>query len=174
MIYTGNIEFIEKLFDLTPCNIEDIAAKYLKAKRGLSDAEIQDKHLEFSGVDDEMGYMVDFDGEDGIEFLGLSDSFVSTFNDSDSSATATIDPIWVNILYKNLYKASGFQANQYMVSMYTLVDELEVGDGDIVISHEQAQDLKDRFLAIEARLFTPQKQKLTEAEKIMFMTENID
>ena len=55
-----------------------------------------------------------------------------------------------------------------------MVEELEAGEEDAAISADQAQKMKDCLFAIEAGVFTPDHQTMTEAEKIAFMSENVD
>ncbi|MBQ9790102.1 MAG: hypothetical protein IJW24_00720 [Clostridia bacterium] len=168
----GKIEVIEDLlFSSDDIDMIDLVKTYLKQSKKATEEQIETLDLEC--VDDETGYIMSIQGERDIEFLGFSDEFVTTY-DGPTGDTATLDPIWINIVAKELNKINGFKANQYLFGVYKLVDDMAAGADGAKVSSDQASAMKEKLFAIEAGCFTPDHQIMTEAEKIAFMCQNGD
>ncbi len=168
----GKIEVLEDLFfSNDDIGMIDLVKKYLKQSKKASEEQL--KTIDFEGVENEIGYIMSYQGKDDIDFFGFSDEYVTTF-DGPTGDTATLDPIWINIVASELKKINGFKANQYLFGVYKLVDEMAAGADGAKISDGQVKAMKEKLFAIEAGHFTPEHQIMTEAEKIAFMSENVD
>ena len=168
----GKIEVIEDLmFTNDDIGMIDLVKKYLKQSKETTQEQIET--LDIEAVEEEIGYIMSYQGKDDIEFLGFSDEYVTTF-DGPTGDTATLDPIWINIVASELKKINGFKANQYLFEVYKLVDEMAAGADGAKISEGQVKAMKEKLFAIETGYFTPDHQIMTEAEKITFMSESVD
>ena len=166
----GKIEVIEDLlFSNDDISMVDLVKSYLRQSKKATKEQIET--LEVECVEDETGYIMSIQGERDIEFFGFSDEFVTTY-DGPTGDTATLDPIWINIIAKGLGKINGFKANQYIFGVYKLVDDMAAGADGAKVTTEQVKFMKEKLFAIEAGYFTPDHQIMTEAEKIAFMCQN--
>lgn len=154
----GGIEYITKINEDSEEKIIELAEKYLKQ----ANCKIFD--LKFDEYNEDYGYLLEGVDDNGYDcIIGFSDYFVSLEYESK------VDPIWINILSKNLKKTDPMSNQTYLNEVNTLIEVLDENKDELGVDSKDLKLLKDCMLSIEAGSFDPNKQVLSDQEKIITM-----
>lgn len=158
----GKVDFIEKVFELYPeIDINHLAEEYFKQ------ADIDIKEYEEDGIDEDFGYLLHtYNKQSNNLSIGFSDIFVST------EEISKFDPIWINIIAKKLKAKSYSDYEEYLNHAQNTLDFFNKNKDELEFQTKELKNLQECLFAIDAGVFTPEKQTLTEAEKLSYMIQN--
>lgn len=162
----GKVDIIERIFSLYPTiNIKDLVQQFL-----IEDRNNEIEEFEEDGIDDNFGYMMNLKYKNGTKFYSsFSDYFISL----DNSDKVVIDFTWINLLHKKLRAKSNHEANDYLISINNLINNLE-DNNEHNLTQEQIKIMREKLQSVAFNKYTKDTPILSEEDKIILMQEYCD